>query len=282
MEDMRMDNRFEAFRKQLRSGGFDFALIHKRENMRYLSGFTGEGCLLVGGARPALLTSFLYLEQAQRQAEGYQVIRVGGEVKLNEALALLLGEGEPVLAVETDFVTADQYRELERALPKAKLQPLGGLPEQLRSVKDANEIGCIERACAIVCRAFDALLHIIKPGMTEKALQVELDYTLLKLGSEASAFETIVCSGPNGSLPHATPGERTIQAGDLVTFDFGATCAGYRSDVTRTVAIGRISDELTAIYETVLGAQCMALDAIRPGAVCSSVDQVARAFIEAK
>ena len=105
---------------------------------------------------------------------------------------------------------------------------------------------------------------------------------MLRLGSEGEAFDTIACAGLNGSLPHAVPGEHRLQNGELLTLDFGATFGGYRSDMTRTVGIGKVDGALKDIYQTVLEAHEMALDAVRPGAVCEDVDKVARDFIEAR
>ena len=118
--------------------------------------------------------------------------------------------------------------------------------------------------------------------MTEREVAVALNCEMLKLGSEGEAFDTIACAGLNGSLPHAVPGEHRLQKGELLTLDFGATYKGYRSDMTRTVGIGKVDGALKDLYLTVLSAHEMALEAVRPGAVCEEVDKVARDFIEAR
>ena len=152
----------------------------------------------------------------------------------------------------------------------------------MRLVKDEGEIECIRRAADIACRAFKAILEDIRPGMTEREVAIALNYKMLELGSEGEAFATIACAGLNGSLPHAVPGEHRLQNGELLTLDFGATFGGYRSDMTRTVGIGKVDGALKDIYQTVLEAHEMALAAVRPGAVCEDVDKVARGFIEAR
>ena len=126
------------------------------------------------------------------------------------------------------------------------------------------------------------MLGIMKAGMTEKEIQIELDYTMLRLGGDGLAFDTIACAGVNGSLPHAIPGDHVVQEGELLTLDFGATYGGYCADMTRTVAFGKISDELHDIYDTVLKAQLMSLDMVGPGVVCRDVDRCARDYLDSK
>jgi len=276
-----MSNQIAKFSAVLHDAGLSCALIHRPQNLRYLTGFTGDGALFVGNGNAAILTSFLYSEQAERQAGGLQVIRIGNDVKKGETVRRLMGLTQKV-AIEADFLTVAGLKELSEALPGVEFPPLGELLTDLRAVKDETELNYIRQACKITCRAFEDLLGWIKPGMTEKQVQVELDYSMLKLGSEAVAFDTIVCAGPNGSLPHATPGDRPIQSGDLVTMDFGAQVNGYKSDMTRTIGIGKISDELKAIYETTLEAQLAAIDAIKAGANGVEVDAIARKIIDAK
>ena len=118
--------------------------------------------------------------------------------------------------------------------------------------------------------------------MTEKELATELDYLMLRGGAERTGFDTIACAGANGSLPHAIPSDYRLREGELITFDFGAVVDGYTSDMTRTVALGKVSDELRAIYDTVLTAQQMALEAIRPGVACNAIDKIARDYIDAR
>ena len=163
-----------------------------------------------------------------------------------------------------------------------ELTSLGRLPQTLRMIKDAGEIESIKKAAAISCKAFENLLGKIHPGMTEKQVQILLDYEMLNLGSEHPAFDTIAAAGVNGSLPHAIPSDHVIRAGELLTLDFGATVDGYCADMTRTIGFGKISAELRELYQRVLDAHNMALDAVRPGAVCGDVDKAARDFIDAR
>ena len=263
--------------------GLSAALIHKPQNMRYLTGFTGEGCLFLSAQRQAVLTDFRYVEQLSRQAPSLECVRTRMGKSVPELAAeLAAASGAKQVAVETDFFCYDDWAALQAALGDVALTPLAGLVEEMRLVKDEGEIGCIRRAADIACRAFKAILEVIRPGMSEREVAVALNCEMLKLGSEGEAFDTIACAGLNGSLPHAVPGEHRLQNGELLTLDFGATFGGYRSDMTRTVGIGKVDGALKDIYQTVLEAHEMALEAVRPGAVCEEVDKVARDFIEAR
>ncbi len=263
--------------------GLKAAWIVKPENIRYLSGFTGEGALFIADGECVILTDFRYIEQAERQSPDCPVERLGNGIRQPDLLKRLVdARGLSCLAFEADATTVLDFDTAKEKLAGIELLPLQCLPEALRKVKDASEIQKIEQAAVIACKAFDELLGVIKPGMTEREVQLALDYTMMRLGSEAAAFETIACAGPNGSLPHAVPSDRPIQKGELLTLDFGAQVDGYKCDMTRTLAIGKISKELRDVYDTVLLAQTESFKAIRPGAVGKDVDKAARDLIDAK
>ena len=276
-----MAKRIEALLAAMKQAGLGHMLIQKPKNMRYLTGYTGEGCLLVSETSVIILTDFRYVEQASIQAPGVQVIRYdAAHPRLGEIRQQLVNAGAHKLAVEEDAVTVEAYREMLRSLSGIELTAAGGLVERLRIVKDEDEIECIAKACCISCEAFDKMLGVMKPGMTEREIQLELDYTMLRLGAEGLAFDTIAAAGVNGSLPHAIPSDHVVREGEMLTLDFGALYGGYCSDMTRTVAFGRISDDLKSIYDTVLEAQLASLDKVAPGVVCSEVDRTAREIID--
>lgn len=261
--------------------GAQGALVHKPSNIRWLSGYTGEGLLVIADGLCAIVTDFRYTEQAENQAPDYTVHMTSLTVPHEQVAAgLVRGAGMETLAFEDDKVTVSGYRAIEAAMPGIKLVSLSQAPEDLRVVKDTEEIERIERACQISCRAFEHILGVIKPGMTEMQVRLELESALFRFGAEKLAFDTIIATGANGALPHAIPGERTIENGHMVTMDFGASYGGYCADITRTVAVGGLDDAQRRIYDTVLTAQLMALDAIRPGAKCREVDAVARDYID--
>jgi len=256
------------------------ALLHNTSNIFYLSGYTGEGLLLVAPGINAVITDFRYVEAAQKQCPGFAVhtIRTGvSHVQL--AYDLLQQAGISTLAVEDNVITVRGMRDIEKAMPGMEFIPLDFKPERLREVKDDDELSRIERACDITCQAFEYICGFIAPGRTEREVQLALDYKMLQLGAEGLAFDTIVASGENGSLPHAVPGDRVIEEGDMVTIDFGARYEGYDADMTRTVAVGQPSDKMRKIYDIVLHAQETAQAAIAPGVKCSEIDKIARDII---
>ena len=256
-------------------------LIHKPSNIFYLSGYTGEGLLAVGHGFQAIVTDFRYTEQAERQAPGWQVLMVEKGVSHAMLAAKVFAEHEiKAVRYEDDEVTVRSFEKLKKDIPGVEFAPLNGAPEKARRIKDEKELKCIEEACDISCRAFESFLPKIKPGMTEKQLQLLLDYTMLELGGEALAFNTIVASGVNGSLPHAIPSGKKVEMGEMITFDFGAKKGGYCADMTRTVALGTPSPEMKKIYDTVLLAQETCQDLLAPGKICNEIDAVARKIID--
>jgi Xaa-Pro aminopeptidase len=174
------------------------------------------------------------------------------------------------------------YQELSEKANGILLKPVKGVVEELRRVKDAGEIACHRQAAAIVDACFQHLLGYLKPGITERAVAVEIECFLRRKGAEREAFESIVASGPSAASPHAHATEKVIQAGELVKMDFGAMFGGYAADLTRTVAIQRADARQREVYHVVLEAQEAAIAAIRPGVKGSEVDQVARERIAAR
>lgn len=257
------------------------ALIHNASNIFYLSGYTGEGVLLVAKGLLAVITDFRYVEAAQKQCPDFAIhsIRAGaGHMKV--ASELLEKAGITSVLIEDNIITVRQMKDIEKTMPNVKFAPMDYRVEELRRVKDETEQRCIARACEITCEAFEYICGFIAAGRTEREVQLALDYKMLELGAQDLAFDTIVASGENGSLPHAVPGERVIRDGDMVTLDFGAKVDGYCADMTRTVCVGQPSDKMKEIYEIVLRAQETAQSAIRPGMKCSDVDKIARDIID--
>ena len=265
--------------------GIEAALITKPDNMRYFTGYTGEGCLLILKNRLVICTDFRYVEQVSIQAPGCECVqtRVNNVTPQTAARDIFAAEGVTKVAFEPYRMTVADFEAWKKEMPAVEFVSLENIPEQkLRIVKDAGEIEAIAKAGAIACKAFDELLGWVKPGMTEMQVKAQLEYFMLSLGSEGVAFGTIAASGPNGSLPHAVPGLRKIEQGDLLTLDFGAKVNGYCCDMTRTIGFGNVSDELRAIYNAVLEAQLIALEMIGPGVICKDVDAAAREYLEAR
>ncbi len=259
--------------------GAQAALLHSPENIRYFSGFTGEGCVFVAKGARVVLTDFRYTEQARAQSPGCEVREVAPE-KAPAALAGLVSDaGTKSVACEDDFLPVTQYNAIAGALEGTALVSMAGAGVRLRTVKDASELKLMKRAGEITDELFQYALTIARPGVTELDLTAELEYRLAKQYGAKSAFPFIVAAGENGSMPHAIPSARAIRRGDMVTLDFGAEYMGYKADMTRTFAVGKPSEKMAEIYGIVLAAHRMAADALKPGTVCSAVDALARGHI---
>lgn len=255
-------------------------LIHKPSNMLYFSGYSGEGLLVLGHGLRCIVTDFRYVEQAQAQAPGFTVHSISNDVNHAQvAASILRSQGISEALYEDDHVTVRAAAQLADAMEGITLRPLANHPEALRRVKDPDEVSLIEKACAISSDAFEYICGAIRPGMTEIRIKRLLDDHLLDLGAESTSFSTIVAFGPNGSLPHAIAGSRQVQAGDMITLDFGARYQGYCADMTRTIALGQPSAKMLEVYRIVLDAQMASQEALAPGKLCNEVDAIARKMI---
>lgn len=260
-------------------------VVHNPSNMFYLTqGYTGEGCVYISGKRKVIITDFRYVEQAQRQAPDFQVVMTERGHWHNQWVADFCHEDQvESLRYEDDYLTVRSFEALRTTVGDGvSFLSLDRAPEKLRQVKSPAEVAAIRKACAITSAAFEAILPKIQEGMTEKDLQIELDFTMLKLGASGNAFDTIIASGENGSLCHAIPGARKLCQGDLITMDFGCKVDGYCSDMTRTVALGQPSDEMRRVYDTVLHAQTVCEEALAPGKLGCDMDKLARDYIDSQ
>lgn len=252
-------------------------VIVKPENRRYFSGFSGSaGTLLISESASKLLTDFRYVEQAAAEAKQYEVLRYAGTpYELLENLANQLGL--LTIGFESDFVTYDMYTKLAESMPNVQLIPVQ--IDGLRMMKDESEKALLKKAVEIADAAFVHILSFIKPGISEQAVALELEYHMRKLGAEKPAFDTIVASGKRGALPHGRASEKIIELGDLVTMDFGAVYQGYHSDITRTICVGTATEKQREMYNIVLSAQMAGVQAVKPGKTGKEVDAAARNII---
>ncbi|MEU5989291.1 Xaa-Pro peptidase family protein [Spirillospora sp. NPDC047418] len=258
-------------------------LVTRLVNVRYLTGLdSSRAALLVPADGPAVLaTDGRYAGMAAEVCPELPVI-VDRQVAA-VLLARAAGDGRGRLGFEAHDLTVEQHTALAGQAAgldrPVELAPLGRPVEELRMVKDEAEIALLREACAITDRAFEAVLPEIRAGVTERAVAVALERAMVDFGAARPAFESIIAAGPNGAVPHHHPGGRELQAGDLVTMDFGALYGGYHADMTRTVAIGEPAGWQRDLYGLVHRAQRAALDAAVPGAVTKDVDAAARRII---
>ena len=258
----------------------DGLLLTSRYSRHYGAEFDiAEGVAIVTKKGCRYFTDSRYIESAQRDLKGFEVFDVAGVgymKRLNDAIADF---GVTALGYEENYLTVAELMGYEKYL-NAKLVPYNAKIYAFRGVKEEWELELMRKAQNITDKAFAEVVTRIKVGMTELQLQAELIYCLYKNGATGLAFDPIVVSGPNTSLPHGVAGERVIREGDFITMDFGASYMGYCSDMTRTVAVGYATEEMKKIYNTVLEAQLAGLAVSKAGVPGEAVDAAARKVIE--
>ncbi len=238
-----------------------------------------EGYAIVSREGARYFTDSRYIESAQKDLKGFEVIEIGGcnplSTALNQAIADFSIE---TLGFEEAYLTVAELNLFTEKL-NAKFVPMQAKINAFRATKEAWELERMRKAQEITDKAFAEVCPRIREGMTEKEVAAELIYCLYKNGAEGLSFDPIVVAGPNSSMPHGVPGDRKIQKGDFITMDFGVIYQGYCSDMTRTVALGYATDEMKKVYNTVLEAQLAGIAISKPGVTGKAVDEAARKVI---
>ncbi len=271
--------RLENLRKKLEDKHIDGMLILKRENYIYLSGFTGSSAVLIITQNSAfLITDFRYTEQAAIEAPEFEIIQYDKSLMetLNE---IIKGEGIKRLGFEESYMTYEKYLEYSSKLNGVELVKTNSVVENLRMIKDEEEINIIKKAVDIADKTFSHILGFIKPGVAELDLSAEMEHHMRRLGAKGVSFETIIASGKRSSLPHGVASEKKLEIGDTITFDFGAVYNNYCSDMTRTVFLGKPEEEITKIYNIVLDSQLKAIEGAKSGLKGMEIDKIARDHI---
>lgn len=258
-------------------------LVTTDTNRFYYTGFpSSAGAVLITADAAVLLIDFRYFEKAKSSVTSCEVV-LSGRLDI-EIKTLCDKHGVKTLFLEADSTSVRRFDALQAALGNISLQKsdkFDRLTEDMRAIKTPAELALIKQAQKLTDDTFSYILNHIKPGRTEREIMLDMEFYMRRLGSEGVSFDFIVVSGKNSSLPHGVPTDKPVESGDFITMDFGAVCEGYRSDMTRTVAVGAISDEQRRVYDTVLQAQLAAEKAVRAGVVCKDVDKVARDIIYA-
>lgn len=264
----------------LEPDNLDALLITQPENVRYLSGFTSprDGQVILTRTQTLLLTDGRYITQVQQESTiPHEIVarraRIPANARFPQEVYADLLRGR--VGVEANHLTLAQMRLLQDSC-QAEWVMTENLVEGLRVRKTPREVAHIRQAAQITDQAFEHILAYLKPGVQENDIALELEYFMRRSGAEGSAFDITVASGLRSAMPHGGASEKKLEAGDLVTLDFGALVRGYRSDMTRTVALGSVKPELRAIYEAVLEAQQMALSQVAPGRSGKDLDDLAR------
>ncbi len=282
---MTIDNATEArirkLRQAIRKAGVPALLVTKPVNVTYLTGFTGDDSyLLVTADDQIVLSDFRFTTQLAEECPGCAIEIRGQGVSLVDLVARTMQATRlDHLAIEAESISLALYEQLDARLPNVTLVAKSGLVEHLREIKDRHEVDAIRLAVAQAQRAFEVIRAGLRGAQTEKEVAAELEYQIRKFGGSGCSFPPIVAVGPRAALPHAVPTERRIEEQDFVLVDWGARAKGYASDLTRVVVTGKISPKLERVYGVVLNAQRQAIEAIRPGAVMSEIDAIARQAI---
>lgn len=290
--ETRLDARLVACRQALAEKNVDTFLVLVGENRRYLSGYTGEdgqfdetaGVLFITATRQILATDSRYELQASRETPHFEVVCY--KKSWIESIPDILGQLETRrLGFEGGRLAYTQYQKLAETLGSREmpvdLVDLESVVENQRMVKDEGEIDATRKALALAEQVFVSVARTLRPGVTEKAVAWAMEKGMREAGAEALSFPTIVAFGPNSALPHAVPGDRKLNTGEPILFDWGARLHGYCSDTSRTLILGEPDRTFERVYRTVRDAQKRAIDAIRAGASSKAVDAVARNHIEA-
>ena len=272
-------NHLKQLVERLPEYNLDAMLLVSEPGERYAVGFQGEGCVLVTRNGTHYSTDGRYIEAARRQVAGAEVVLISREHShLALARAYIQAHGLKRVGFESGAVSVSWYQRWQREL-NCELIPAQDLLDGLRASKDREELDAMLQAQKMTDEAFGEILNYIRPGLTEQEVAARLVYELLRRGARKVSFDPIVAAGANGSMPHAVPGETVIQPGMFVTMDFGCIYDGYCSDMTRTVAVGRPTEEMERVYETVLAAQKAGIAAARAGISGQALDQAAREVI---
>ena len=277
------DKRISSLKSLLNSSDEAFVLTSD-VNIGYFSGFLrSEGVMLVTESESVLFVDFRYYEAAEKACVGCRVVCF--KELVSELAQAAEKNGVKLLRFEASNISVKRYEAFKKELEAKSFEcvadsELDSKINEIRSVKDEIELDKIQTAQIIAENAFLETLNFVKPGVKERELAARLEFLMKKSGAEKASFDLITITGKKTSLPHGVPGDDVVRTGDFVTFDFGAIYDGYCSDTTRTVAVGRATEEMKTVYDIVLKAQLAALEAIKPGAACKDVDGAARSVIE--
>ncbi|MDD3243304.1 MAG: Xaa-Pro peptidase family protein [Eubacteriales bacterium] len=274
-----MSNRTQRLAQACAERDAQAALITETTDIRYFSEFTGEGCLVISKDRNILITDSRYTEVAGVQAPEFEVREFGGGQYYAFIADAIRDTGASSVVIEGEYLPFRDYEAVKKAAPDVQLVSTVGLGTGLRICKDEQEIALIKKAAQLTDECFDYALEITREGMSEIELATELYYYLGAKHHAEKAFPFIVAAGEHGSMPHAEPGEHVFAKGEMITLDFGAEYQGYKSDMTRTYALGEPSAKMKEIYQIVLDAQNTAESVLKPGMRCADVDAVARDLI---
>lgn len=275
-----MEKRIAKIQEELADD--ELLIVSEDINRLYFTGFcSSAGLLLISASDASFYVDFRYFEKAKSEIKHCSVSLLTSTSKtLN---TYIQKHNIKKIILETSYATIETFFKYGQMIPTGcEISMDSRINDKilnLRSIKTAEEIKSIKEAQRLTDDTFSYILDRIKQGRTELEIMLEMEFYMRKQGSEGVSFDFVVVSGKNSSMPHGIPTHKPIEDGDFITMDFGAVINGYRSDMTRTVAIGGVSELQHKVYNTVLSAQNLAFEQIKPGVVCKEIDRVARDYI---
>ena len=283
LERFQMYIKLKKLASKLSPTGREAALVTSDTNIRYFTGFpNSEGTLFITRDKGYLLVDSRYGEAASKSVTNAEVVVY--EKYYDAIKKLVLKYGIRDVLIESAVMTVAEMKRLEKNLEDTQSRVmqndrLDRLISVQRIIKSKAEIEKITRAQRITEEAYNEILNMVKPGVKEKELAFELEYIMRKKGASGVSFDLITIAGTNTAMPHGVPGNNEIRSGDFVTFDIGALYEGYHSDMTRTIAVGEVSDKQREVYNIVLKAQQIALNKVKAGVKAYDIDRTARSVI---
>ena len=274
-------DKIREIQKKLQEKELDAVLITDEKNQRYATGFAfTDGAVVVTREHAYLITDSRYVEAAEQAVtERTKVILFGQNRRLVPCIQeILQNEKIEKLGAEEEKLSYQEYLRYEKALD-LHLIPAQEIFQDLRASKSEDELEYMRAAQRISERALEDVLGLIRPGITEREIAAELNYRMMRYGAEGNSFDTISITGKKTSMPHGVPGDEVVRDGDFVTMDFGCLKGGYCSDMTRTVAVGHVTEEMRKIYDIVLEAQLRGIENARAGITGAEIDKAARDVI---
>ncbi len=247
-----------------------FAYLTEPEDMRYFTGFTGEGGVLISKDKKIILTDGRYITSAQRETKDCEIVNT-----INHGEFIKENNMKICFKPQMSYGAVKRFENLG-----VELSPFDVNFDMLRRRKTEEEISYMKKAAEIADETFYEILNVIDEGMTEKEIAAHIDYVMALKGSEKPSFDTICVAGVNTCMPHGVPSDYKLKKGDFITMDFGATYKGYHSDMTRTVALGDLTEEMALVYEVVHIAQGETQKEIKAGKTAKEIDTLARDIIK--
>lgn len=276
-----MNNKISKLMNELKT---DAVILFNESNMHYFCGFSpSEGIVfLTKNGTGYHLVDSRYTETAEKHAKATGLIVIEINTKFSDTIKEICKKHNiKTIGFENETISLKTYKAYKEAT-ECEFIPINNSLAEMRNVKSEEEIALMKQANEIAEKSFKELLNYIEVGKTEKELASLFDYLMAKNGSDGLSFDTILLTGSHTSLPHGVPSERKIEKGDFVLFDFGATCKGYHSDMTRTIAVGSATEEMKEMYQLVLDAQLAGIAALKSGITCADVYKAAYNVLEAK